>query len=59
MLKNFGHFENMLMLKKIEQFGNFLPDNFGQIMKKKKRFCYCPPSHVLSHMKIRMSVEQH
>jgi hypothetical protein len=36
MLKKFGHFENILMPKKIEQFGNFLPDNVGQIMKKKK-----------------------
>ncbi len=32
--------------------GNFLPDHFGQIVKAKKIFCCCPPSQVLSHMKV-------
>jgi hypothetical protein len=32
--------------------GIFLLDNFGQIVKAKKWFCGCPPSQVLSHMKV-------
>jgi len=28
-----------------------LPNNFGQIMKVEKRFCYCPSIALLSHMK--------